>query len=175
MKKLLYILSFSLLLISCGKNEPDNKIHNTEVIEKGYISQGPGAAPLRVFDTLYYVEPTWGQANHFAKGRGDYEVWQIAGWILILLIAVLIHQIIIEASWLQNINSRFLGAALFVLIAGSVTCLKWQSASIKWNNKKEISKQLYERAIKETGSIRVFWDSLEKDCLIVYGPYNCYK
>jgi hypothetical protein len=37
-----------------------------------------------------------------------------------------------------------------------------------------VKKEVYDKAIKETGSTKPIWDSLRSECKIVFGPYECY-
>lgn len=178
MKKLKFLSIFLLLglLLGCGPNKPDNIAHNVRITENGFK---PGLTPkdpvVRVFDTTVLIKPTWGQANQFASERGDFLIWQIIGVILLGGAIVLIYGRVKDASWLPKINEMAFGALLFVLLAGSITAFKWQSSSIMWNNNKWVPKQQFDKAIKDSGSTKPIWDSLRKDCKIVFGPYECYE
>lgn len=179
MKKLLTILLgfFAIISISgCGKSEnPDNVIYaqrqstdfTWEVVE-------PGKDPVQVFHQEVMISPTWGQSNKYASERGDFDIWQIIGLVLLVVLAVAIYGRATEASWFPNIKPAALGAIMFVLAAGSLSSFKWQSSSIKWNNDKWVKKEVYDKAIKETGSTKPIWDSLRSECKIVFGPYECY-
>lgn len=180
MKKLLTILLgfFAIISISgCGKNQkPDNVIYGQrqstdftwEIVE-------PGKNPVQVFHQEVMISPTWGQSNKYASERGDFLVWQVVGFVLLALLLVVIYGRSTQASWFPNISSMALGVTMFVLAAGSLTSFKWQSSSIRWNNDKWVKKEVYDKAIKETGSTKPIWDSLRSECRIVWGPYDCYK
>lgn len=170
-----FLISTTVLL-SCGTNKPDNIAHGTDVVQNGFKPGPTPKDPVQpVYDTTVLIKPTWGQANHYASERGDFLIWQIIGWVLLVGAVVVVYSKATEASWLPKINPLFFGALLFVLLAGALTSLKWQSSSIKWNNDKWIPKAQFDRAIHETKTTQPVWDSLRKDCKIVFGPYDCYK
>lgn len=164
------------LLVSCGPNKPDNKQYGVEVKQNGFK---PGPTPedsvVTIYDTTVQISPTWGQANHYASKRGDYLVWQILGVVLLLVFVALLYGKATEASWMPDLTSGAFGASLAICLALSVVCLKWQSSSIKWNNDKWVPKAQFNKAIQETGTTQPIWDSLEQNCKIVFGPYDCFK
>jgi hypothetical protein len=80
-----------------------------------------------------------------------------------------------EASWFPNVNPTSFNLILFVLLAGSISSFKWQSSSIKWNNDKWVKKEVFDKAIQETGTTQPIWDSLRSECRIVFGPYECFN
>lgn len=170
------LLISTFVLVSCGPNKPDNTQHDIKVTENGF-KPGPTVkdAPVQVFDTTVLIKPTWGQANHFASKRGDYTTWVVIGAALLLLLAVVIYGKSTEASWFPNISAQALGALMFVLAAGSLASFNWQPSSIMWNNDKWVPKAQFDKAIQETGTTQPIWDSLEQNCKIVYGPYDCFK
>lgn len=162
-------------LASCGPNKPDNKAHGTDIKSAGFKPNGVGNAPVEVFDTTVRIEPTWGQANYFARQRGDHAIWNIIAFVLFAAAVVVIYGAASNASWFPNIKGATVNIFLFVLLAGALYAWKWQASSIRWNNDKYVPKAQFDKAIKETGSTKPIWDSLQKECRIVYGPYNCYK
>jgi hypothetical protein len=177
MRKFVFLLavSASLILASCGRNPtPDNKIHKTETRANGYRPDGPGKPPIEIIDTTVTIAPTWQQANRFASQRGDFLIWQIIGWLLILagLAAIVGH--VMEARWLPNLGKAFNVVVGVLLVLGFMS-IKWQSAWIKWNNYKSVPKTVYDQALRTDASTRPIWDSLENNCQIVAGPYGCYK
>jgi len=179
MKKITSFLSFVLmtvLLYSCGPNVPDNINHGLSVKENGFK---PGLSPNDpvqvIYDSTVLVKPTWGQSNHFASERGDFMIWQVIGAILLISVIVLIYGYATESKWVPKVSPTFLFAFIFVLSVGSLTSFKWQSSSIMWNNDKWIPKSQFDKSIKETGSTKLIWDSLENECKIVFGPYDCFK
>lgn len=169
MRNLIFVITMGVVLISCGPNQPDNKIHATDYVENGYRPAGIGNAPEKVIDTVYYIKPTWGQANAMAGQRGDRTVW------VIISIVLLIAAGLMAWAWQTNrisVDGKMGGLALFVLLAGSLVAFKWQSASIKWNNKKPVAKSVYDKAIREKGSTAPIWDTLVSNYHINWGPYK---
>jgi len=168
----------ALLLTSCGRSKtPDDVIHKIEISPDGYKPdpRGSNFKPIEVNDTTYTIAPTWGQSNSFAADRGDYAVWQVIGWILLLITIGLIYCIVADVSWFPRMSVIGSSALLFVVMAGCLISFKWQSASIRWNNYKPVQKTVYEKAMNEAGSTRPIWDSLETNCKITWGPYECYQ
>ncbi len=176
MKKIRIFLIFaiSLLFASCGPNKPDNKIHGTDVVAAGWKYDSTLGKNVQQMDTLVMVSPTWGQANHYASERADYEVWMWIAGILLALAIVAFYGKATEASWFPDISPIAFGALLFVLLSGSLASWKWQASSIRWNNDKFVPKVQYDAAMKATGTTQPIWDSLRNECRITWGPYECY-
>ena len=170
------LLISTSVLVSCGPNKPDNLQHDIKVTENGF-KPGPTVndAPVQAFDTTVLIKPTWGQANSFASKRGDYIIWMVIGTILLVLLTFVVYGAVISARWFPKVSPQALGAFMFVLAAGSLASFKWQSSSIMWNNDKWIPKAQFDKAIQETGTTQPIWDSLEQNCKIVFGPYDCFK
>ena len=175
MKKLLFVLAL-LSLVSCGPNKPDSKEHGVKVEQSGFV---PGAtvkdAPVAVYDTLIMISPTWGQANHFAREKQGHTLWTIVGWVLFLTFLVAIYGKATEASWFPNITPTSYNLSLGLLLALSVLAWKGVAADIKWNNDKWVKREVFRKAIEQTGTTQPIWDSLDNNCLIVGGKYDCYK
>jgi hypothetical protein len=170
------LLISTTLFVSCGPNKPDNKVYGTKTEQTGF-KPGPTVndKPVAVVDTFVQISPTWGQANHYASERKDFAVWQIIGWVLLAAFAVAVYGKATEASWFPNVNPTSFNLILFVLLAGSISSFKWQSSSIKWNNDKWVKKEVFDKAIQETGTTQPIWDSLRSECRIVFGPYECFN
>jgi len=179
MKKILSLIlcAFAAFTISsCGRSEkPNDTIYGTRVEHVGFKPNATNTGTVEVVDTMVQISPTWGQANSFAAKRGDHTTWNIIALVLFLAFAAVIYGKASEASWFPNINGAATNALLFVLLAGAISSWKWQAADIRWNNDKWVKKEVYDKAIKETGSTKPIWDSLRKECRIVSGPYDCYK
>ncbi len=172
MKKLLTILVCSALLISCGKNKPDDKVYETKKEFVGWKPNGVGNKPVEVYEEMVMLKPTWGQSNHIARERGDHAVWQVVAWVLLIASIALVLAYALDYI---SLDAKAFGGSLFVLLALSLTSFKWDSASIKWDNNVFVLKTQYDKAIKESGSTKPIWDSLENGCHISWGPYKCYK
>lgn len=182
MKKILFFLLFASLFTGCGKDpKPDDLIQKTEEIPDGF-KPGPTRYddPVPVVKTMVTISPTWGQANYFASKRGDFQIWQIIGAVLLILAVYTLIGYYSLLDWkifkaFPNISAMAFGAFMFVFLAGSLVSFKWQSAAIKWNNDVKIEKGRYDQALEEAGSTRPIWDSLEKNNRLRWGPYNLYK
>lgn len=180
MRTLFAICMTALLLIgaSCGRSRtPDNVITGQEIVSTGaYQTVNDSTDPIPVSDTLYQIEPTWKQANQFAAGRKDFVLWQVIGWLLlIVVIASSIDYWRVGGRFFSKMDvTKFITIMVVILAIGFLSC-HWQSSSIKWNNGKKISKSYYDRLMKDPGSMKPVWDSLEQNCLISNGPYGCYK
>ena len=170
------LLISATMLVSCGPNKPDNKVYGTRTEQNGF-KPGPTVndKPVAVVDTLVQISPTWGQANQYASERADFTIWQIIGFVLLAAFVVVIYGKATEASWFPNISPTALSLTLFVLLSASISSLKWQSSSIRWNNDKWVKKEVFDKAIQEKGSTQPIWDSLRNECRIVFGPYECYQ
>lgn len=175
--KLISATIFSLILLtSCGKNQPDSKQYGVDVKQNGFKPGPTPNDPVQVvYDTTVLLKPTWGQANHYATKRNDFNVWQNIGWVLLVSFLVILYGKVTEASWFPYINPTASNVIVFVLLAASISSFKWQSSSIKWNNDKWVTKSVYDKAMNENGNTKPIWDSLENNCKIVFGPYNCYE
>jgi hypothetical protein len=171
-------LSAVFLLISCGRStKPNNVITAQEIDANGFQPDPRGSAydPVPVSDTFYFLEPTWKQSNHLAARRGDFAIWQIIGVILFLGLAGAIYCQARDVSWWPQINGNLYALILLVLAIGSFASCKWQSGEVRWGNSVKVNKHYYDRLMKEEGSTKRIWDSLESNCKIIGGPYGCYQ
>lgn len=155
---------FSILIIaslaSCS-NKPNDKVYGT-TSEAGV--------------EFVQIKPTWGQAAHFARERGDHGLWVMIGTVLAIAAFVFYVGRQADARWFPKSISDFaFPIILFVLLIGSAVSFTWQAESIKWNNDVTVPKTQYDAAIKSAGSTQPIWDSLETGCHIVGGPYKCFE
>ena len=155
----------------CITGVPDNQIHATKG-EKGAWVTTPDSSNVQQIDSFYLLQPTWSQAIDFANKRADNKYYVIAGVILLLIFLIAGIGIFRSAAWLPNWNGIKGGIVMFILLAGGITFISANAYSIRWNNDKWISKEVYEQAIKDSGSTKPIWDSLEVHHLIVDGPYT---
>jgi hypothetical protein len=167
--KFLYLATASaLFLTSCGSsNVPDDKIYATDSVPTGFYQvTTPDKDPTPITYQVVYLAPTWGQANSFARETKAYVTFQVLGFILLALAGLLFYAL---AS--NRIKTSTGWAILVMVLLGlSLVSFKGTAASIKWNNKKGIPRQTYERAIQETGSTAPIWDSLKNNGMILWGP-----
>ena len=170
------MILLGLFTISC-KNVPDNKIYATKTEKGDWVVPTPGTAPVQKVDEFVLVSPTWGQAFAFAKLRGDARVYDVLAGVLFLAFILVVIGRTTNANGLPEIfyhgvfGNVILGALFFL----SVYFFANHAIGIKNSNDKWVKKDVYEKAMKETGSTQPIWDSLQTNCLIVDGPYNCYQ
>lgn len=110
------------------------------------------------------INPTWGQAFKYANGAGQ-VLWTVIGLLLLAGAAVLLYM---AKSNRIKLNPTGLSVSLFIIVAASMASFFSKPAAIKWNNTKVVDKIYYDRVGEQH-----IWDSLENNCLIVDGPYNC--
>lgn len=177
MKKVVYVI-LVFLMASCSK-APDNIVHSqkTELTGK-WVYDSKVAKPVQEQADYVLLSPTWGQSFYYADKRADRPVYLIIGILLLLAASALMYGVITDARWVPDFfftKSTYLNITLFVLLAFGFSAILGHPSGIKWNNDKWVDRLDYEKAMKEVGSTEPIWDSLETHCLIVDGPYNCYK
>jgi len=173
--KLLYVLGVILLLSSCKSTGVTNKI------TQRYISQQATIIPnaifdssqkdttycsivfnkngtVSIYDSIYKIEPTWGQAIEMGKHDGSLLIFILG---LVLTISGIVFYIYKSQQGTKSDQDRsilgwllipFIGAA----IAGSA--FSWD----KWNAEREITKQDYEQMIQINGNLDAFWSEPAK-------------
>lgn len=174
MRQLLLIITFILgttFMSSCS-NQPDNEIHNIKQEEAGWTVAKPGENPVMKFEEYYQISPTWGQAQHYASKRPDHLLFVVIGLILLAAFAVLFYGKSSDAAWLPKSVDKFSLPIMFVLLIGSLTFLTTHQAEVRWQNDKWIKKDVYHKAMTETGSTQPIWDSLEANHLIIGGSWK---
>lgn len=172
-----YVLFFlSVVLFMSCKNSPDNIIHDQRSEKGDWVYDSVAKTNVQKDVTYYKIAPTWGQASAFANQRGDRAFTIILGIIFLTVFVGLFVGQATDASWLPKVfeNVNIFMGALFLSIVFSVYFFFGDASSVKWNNDKWIQKEVYDEAMK-SGSTQPIWDSLQNNCLIVDGPYNCYK
>lgn len=173
MKKLMLVFFILIGMISCSK-DPDNKIHESKVEIGGFQYDSVSKKPVQVEEVYYKVSPTWGQAFDYASKRGDHVVYIVIGTLFLAAFIALFFGKSIDAKWLPKFldNEILFGAALFLLLASSVTFLTTHASEVKWQNDKWIKMEVYDEAIEKTGSTQPIWDSLEVNHLIIGGAWK---
>lgn len=124
--------------------------------------------------TKVVLSPTWKQAFQFASERGDSLTWTIIGCALLLAALATFIGAASDAKWFPKIGAVS-NVLLFVLLVGGLSSLLWQPSQIRWNNDKTLSKEHVDQVVKDSGSVKPIWDSLRNNCLIIGGPYDCFK
>lgn len=174
MKQIAVILAIFLsfgMSTGCINSVPDNKIHAVKGEKGNWVYDSATHKNIQQIDSFYLLQPTWSQAIDYASKRADNKYYVIAG--VVFLIAFLVAGIGVykSAAWLPNWGPFKSYGVMFLLLAGSVTFISGNAYGIRWNNDKWVKKEVYDDAIKNFGSTKPIWDSLEVNHLIVDGPY----
>lgn len=162
------LLMIPLLILMAGcDSEPDNKIHGTEYKNVGFkVSVNSDSDPTMIVDTIVYIQPTLCQGFYFASKSPGYLTAALAGVLLFALFVILLLLMLNRSVE----NSRFYGVLLALLLGLSLTCFLLKPFHIRDENKKGVSKAVYDKAMKESGSTKPIWDSLMNNHLIIGGP-----
>jgi hypothetical protein len=167
--KFMFLFAISALLFSCS-GKPDNKVYGSKVEFSHYEPQGAGKPVKAVSDSFVLIQPTWGQAHIMASQRGDNWIWKV---IQLVLIGGLLYIIYLVATDKKEFEIKII--LTWVVLGWAFIASNWQSASIKWENNWYVPKAQYEKEMKEHGSTKAIWDSLENNGLIEWGKYSMYK
>ena len=154
--------------------EPNDTIQQTKTEPAGWVvDKLVSDKPIQKFEDYYQIAPTWGQANYYASKRPDHTTYVVFGFIFLALFSLVFYGKATDAKWLPKSLDGALGGniALFILLVSSITFFTVRQSGIKWNNDKWVKKEVYDKAVKESGSTQPIWDSLEVNKLIVDGPY----
>jgi len=175
MRTLLFLL-FALVFASCS-TEPDNIIHQQRTDPGKWVIDSTVSKPVQSKVEMYMISPTWGQSIDYASMRNDRLLKVIGALAFFVLFVALFIGRATEASWFPRFlyeNVFIYSMTLFISLAFTVQLYFGDAIGIKWNNDKWITKTEYDNAMK-SGSTKPIWDSLRTNCLIVDGPYDCYK
>lgn len=175
MKQLVLIITFILgtVFMSSCSNQPDNTIHSIKSEAAGWVvDKSVSEKPIQKFEDYYQISPTWGQAQYYASKRPDHLLFTVVGLILLVAFGALFYGKTTDAFWLPKAVDKFSLPLMFILLIGSLTFLTTHQSEVKWQNDKWVKKEVYDKAIKETGSTQPIWDSLEANNLIIGGPWK---
>ena len=154
--------------------EPNDTIQQTKTEFAGWVvDKTVSDKPIQKFEDYYQIAPTWGQANYYASKRPDHTTYVSFGFIFLALFSLVFYGKATDAKWLPKfLDNNILGnLVLFILLVTSIISFTVRQSGIKWNNDKWVKKEVYDKAVKESGSTQPIWDSLEVNKLIVDGPY----
>jgi hypothetical protein len=173
MKSLMLAVIVLIGMVSCSK-VPDNKVHESKVELGGFQYDPIVKKPVQVQEEYYQIAPTWGQAFDYASKRSDHIIYTVLGVIFLIAFVALFYGKASDASWLPKFldNEIIFVAALFLLVASTVTFFTTHASEVRWQNDKWVKKEVYDKAIKEAGSTQPIWDSLEANHLIIGGPWK---
>lgn len=172
MRQLLLVITFILgitFMNSCN-SKTDNTIHNSKTEFVGWVvDKSVSDKPIQKFEEYYQISPSWGQASYYASKKDGYGLSLTLGFILLLGFSIVFYGKASDASWLPKSLDNPIGGnvILFILLVSSVVLLTNKQSEVKWNNDKWIKKEVYDKAVKETGSTQPIWDSLEVNNLII--------
>lgn len=161
-----------MTFISSCNNTPNNTVHNSRDEFTGWVvDKSISDKPIQKFEAYYQISPSWGQASYYASKTPSYGFYIALGFVLLLGFALVFYGKTTNAAWLPKSLDNPLGGniILFILLVSSAVLLTTKQSEIKWNNDKWVKKEVYDKAVKETGSTQPIWDSLETNHLIVGG------
>lgn len=176
MKNLLFLIFGLFLMASCTTSaEPDNKILGMKTEPGGWIFDSTLQKNIQKQEVYYLVSPTLKQSFYFAEKRADRKIHVFLSIFFFCLFIVIFYLNLTDKGpeFLQN--GYFFGFAQFAIIVAAFSFFLNQPLEIRWNNDKWVKKEVWEQSIKTTGSSKHIWDSLQNNCLIIGGPYDCSK
>lgn len=155
MKNLILFIILTVSVLGCAV-KPDNIVYKRT-------------------DSTVVISPTWGQSFDYASQRDDHDVWIIITAVLFVALTLVFYGSVADEKWFPKMKESGLAVLLFVLLGAMISSFMWQPAQIKWNNDKEISKNVYDSVMKHYQTTAPIWEEFKNKCLIIGGPYNCYN
>lgn len=179
MQKFLLFITIIISLISCkGNSIPSNEILAQQSEKTEWVWDSVQNKPVQAEQHYYLLAPTLNQGFYYANKRADRILQLIGSAILFILFLLVFAARIIDPTASKTpqflLNSYIFHGLAFLLISFSLYFYLGSPLGVRWNNDKWVKKEVYEKAM-QTGSTKPIWDSLESNCLIVEGPYDCYK
>jgi hypothetical protein len=175
MKKTIMMLSLvvGLGLSSCDST-PNDKVQATKTELDGFKYDSTAKKQVQVSEEYVLISPTWGQSINYAKQTDEFWINLILGILALALAATLFVLKSKNSKLLPQSLDKIAIPLLFVLLAASLLCIYVKPGEIRWNNDKWVKKQNFDLVIKDSGSTKPIWDSLQNNCLIVGGSSDCY-
>lgn len=179
MQKFLLFIAIIISLVSCkGNSIPSNEILAQQSEKTEWVWDSVQNKPVQAEQHYYLLAPTLNQGFYYANKRRDRILQLIGSAILFILFSLVFAARIIDPTASKTpkflLNSYIFHGIAFLLISFSLYFYLGSPLGVRWNNDKWVKKEVYEKAM-QTGSTKPIWDSLESNCLIVEGPYDCYK
>lgn len=179
MQKILLFIAIIITLISCkGNSAPSNEILAQQSEKTEWVWDSVQNKPVQAEQHYYLIAPTLKQGFYYANKRADRALQIIGSAILFILFLLVFAARILDPTASKTpkflLNSYIFHGIAFLLISFSLYFYLGSPLGVRWNNDKWVKKEVYEKAM-QTGSTKPIWDSLESNCLIVEGPYDCYK
>lgn len=173
-----WFLALVVIVFASCNPSPDNIIQGQKTEPGNWVIKPGGKSPELEQITYYQISPTWSQAVAWSDRRADRIIKVALFFVLFVLFVALLVGKFSYAKWFPQFldkNVLIFNALLFVTLSSSMYFYFGDASGIKWNNDKWITKDLYDKNMSEKGDTKAIWDSLETNCLIVDGPYDCYK
>jgi hypothetical protein len=168
MKKTAILLSmiFWLGLSSCDET-PNDKVESIKTEFVGWKYDSTFKKPVQTFEESVQIYPTWSQSINYASKSKGFWLSTLAG-LFFLLVALLIFALkATDSKYLPQSVDKFSVYIMFVFLVAASFFLYSKPGEVRWNNNKWVNKQHYDKVIKEAGSTKPIWDSLENNCLII--------
>jgi hypothetical protein len=180
MQKFLLFISIILALVSCkGNSNPSNEIIDQQSVKTDWVWDSVQNKPVQAEQHYYLIAPTLQQGFYYANKRADRTLQLIGSALLFILFVLVFAARIFDPTASKTpkflLNSYIFHGLAFLLISFSLYFYLGFPLGVRWNNDKWVKKEVYEKAMQTTGSTKPIWDSLESNCLIIDGPYGCYK
>jgi hypothetical protein len=180
MRKIIFFISLIIGLISCSGNpNPNNDIIGKKTEQTTWVWDSAQNKYVMGEQTYYQIAPTLQQSFWYSNKRQDRWAQLLGSAVLFLLFLSIMLSRILDPTASKTpkflLNSYIFHGLAFLTISFSLYFYLGYPLGVRWNNDKWVKKEVYEKAIQTTGSTRPIWDSLESNCLIIDGPYGCYK
>lgn len=173
MKRLIVFMLglMTLTFVACNKapNDKEVKVYQDATVthyEEVKDSTGKVVNQELVKTDMVAANPTWGQAWSYSFEAGN-TFWFILGFVLFGVAAYIFIQTVKDKGPFKNPAAAMLFTMIF-LVAG-LGSIGTKPATIKWNNTKSFQKAYWDKVIKEEGSSKRLWDSLQNNCRLVGG------
>lgn len=173
MKNFIILLLSLFLITSCGNPTPDDKIQGKKTEAGAWVFDSTLGKNVQKEEVYYLISPTLKQSFYFAEQRPDRKIKVFVSIFFLVLFIVIfwLNKTDIGPEFLQN--GYFFGFAQFAILVTAFSFFLNDPLAIRWNNDKWIKKEVWEQTM-QGGTSRPIWDSLENNCLIIDGPYDCY-
>jgi hypothetical protein len=181
MRKIITFIIAAVTLGACSGPDfkTDDRIQGTQTEKTDWVYDSTVGKPVQKEEVSYMISPTLQQSFYYASKRDDRTLHLIlsVACLVVFLFAFFAKILDPTTSYTPAFlaNNYIANLLKFLALAFSAYFFLGNPVGVRWNNDKWVPKQTYDKAIKESGSTRPIWDSLEANCRIVDGPYGCYK
>lgn len=168
MKKLAFLLMIfmsSLFWMSCSSSA-NNDIKQTKTEKGGWVYDPSTKKTVQTDDTYYLLQPTWGQAFKIASKSSGFVFWTTLGFIFIFLAVMVVYSQYANPSWAPKWFEKWWIHITFILLVVGSASIYSKASIVRFDNNKWVTKEAYDAAIKETGSVQVLWDKMLEEGVI---------